>query len=291
MSLLFRALGALPFWVLYMLSDVIFAVVYYLVHYRRRLVRANLAAAFPDMSTDERRKVERRFYRNFCDYFVETLKLSSISDEEICRRMVFDNPELIDGLLDRGLSVAVYFNHCFNWEWAPSVTLWSAHATDPKVRFCQVYRPLKNEGFDRWFLKLRSRFHSVSLAKHSVARDLLRMRRDGLLSVTGFMSDQRVSHLDSPLPVSFLGRPTEAILGTELLASKLGLAAVYWDLTRTSRGHYRITTRLISDNPAELPQGELTRRYFSLLETTIRRDPANWLWSHNRWKRVNHPNK
>ncbi len=289
MKLLMNLLGRLPFPVLYLLSDIVFALIYHVVRYRRTLVARNIAGAFPEMTRSQHSGIGRRFYRNLCDYFFETAKLSSISDNEMRRRMVFTNPGMIDSLLDNHRSVAVYFSHCFNWEWAPSVTLWSNHSDDPSVRFCQVYRPLANKSADRWFLSVRSRFRSVSLPKRGVFRDLLRMRRDGMLTVTGFMSDQKVSHLDTVLPMSFMGRPTEVISGTEVLAAKLDLAAVYWDITRISRGHYSITTHMLAEHPGQLPQGELTRRYISHLEATIRRDPSNWLWSHNRWKQVHHP--
>lgn len=291
LRLVLSLIARLPFGALYALADVTFALIYYAARYRRRLVTDNIARAFPDFTPGQTRATARQFYRNLADYFFETVKLGHITDAEMRRRMVFDNPELIDSLLSQGRSVAVYFSHCFNWEWAPSVTLWSAFANSGKAEFCQVYRPLKNRGFDRWFLHLRSRFGSVSLPKHTVARDLLRLRREGKLTVTGFMSDQRVSHLDHTLDVTLLGRPTEAIMGTEQLAARLDLAAVYWDITRTGRGHYRITTRMIDEHPSRLAPGELTRRYMAMLEETIRRQPANWLWSHNRWKRVNHPDR
>lgn len=289
MNLLMGIVGRLPFPVLYALADVTFVLVYHVARYRRRLVTRNIAAAFPEMTDADVVATRRRFYRNLCDYFFETAALAFVSDAAMRRRMTFVNPEVIDRLLDGGRSVAVYFSHCFNWEWAPSVTLWSRHRDDAGVRFCQVYRPLASRSADTWFLKVRSRFGSVSIAKRNVLRELLRMRRDGLQTVTGFMSDQKVSHLDSVIAMPFMGRRTEVIAGTETLAARLDLAAVYWDISRTSRGHYTIITRILAEHPAELPAGELTRRYISALESTIRRDPANWLWSHNRWKHVDHP--
>lgn len=289
MNLLMGIVGRLPFTLLYALADVAFVLVYHVARYRRKLVTRNISAAFPEMTDSDVRHTRRRFYRNLCDYFFETAALASVSDETMRKRMTFANADVIDRLLDEGRSVAVYFSHCFNWEWAPSVTLWSRHRNSTKVRFCQVYRPLASQSADKWFLKVRSRFGSVSIAKRNVLRELLHMRRDGLLTVTGFMSDQKVSHLDSVIAMPFMGRQTEVIAGTEALASRLDLAAVYWDISRTSRGHYSITTRILAEHPAELPAGELTRRYISNLESTIRRDPANWLWSHNRWKRVDHP--
>lgn len=284
-SAFFSLLGLLPFWMLYGFSDILY-VLMCLVGYRRHVITENLSHAFPQMGFLEIGRTRRRFYRRLTDYFVETIKLSHISDRSMRRHMRFENPELIDGLLARGRSVAVYFSHSFNWEWAPSVTLWSRYAHDPKVAFCQVYRPLSNDVADSWFLKLRSRFGARSIAKSHVMRALMTItRREGRLTVTGFMADQRPSHQDPIFSVDFLGRPTLVITGTETLARRLGQACVYWDISRLKRGRYSITTRMIAERPDELPEHEVTRRYFNMLEATIRRDPPNWLWSHKRWRR------
>lgn len=273
----------LPLGVLYVLSDLVFMFLYYIIRYRRRVVEDNLELCFPDKSLAERSRICRGFYRNFADYIFETIKLLHISDAEIERRMFFDNTEAIDSLVSGGRSVAVYFSHCGNWEWAPSVTLHS-HPDGVATAFCQVYRPLRNKMFDALMLRVRSRFGSISIPKAVVLRRLIGMKREGLVTVTGFMSDQKPSHGDPTLPLLFLGRPTAFITGTEELARRLNMAAVYWDMHKVSRGHYRIVTRVISENVADTAHGEVTRAYAAMLEQTIERNPAIWLWSHKRWK-------
>lgn len=278
---LFKALALLPFCVLYVLSDFVYFLLYHVVRYRRKVVEDNLAKCFPDKTPEERKRIERGFYRHFADCFVETIKLLHISDREVKRRITFENVELIDRLTKAGKSIVVYFSHCGNWEWAPSVTL---HTTTDGVEYCQVYRPLRNKAFDRLMLKVRSRFGSHSFAKATVFRDLLHLKKDGIVSVTGFMSDQKPSHGDPTYVTMFLNRPTAFITGTETLATRMGMAAVYWDMEKISRGHYRIVTRLLDDGSHQAPRGELTQNYALLLETTIRRNPSIWLWTHKRWK-------
>ena len=278
---LFKALALLPFCVLYVLSDFVYFLLYHVVRYRRKVVEDNLAKCFPDKTQEERKLIERGFYRHFADCFVETIKLLHISDREVKRRITFENVELIDRLTKAGKSIVVYFSHCGNWEWAPSVTL---HTTTGGVEYCQVYRPLRNRAFDRLMLKVRSRFGSHSFAKATVFRDLLHLKKDGIVSVTGFMSDQKPSHGDPTYVTMFLNRPTAFITGTETLATRMGMAAVYWDMEKISRGHYRIVTRLLDDGSHQAPRGELTQNYALLLETNIRRNPSIWLWTHKRWK-------
>ena len=281
---LLYALALLPMRVLYVLSDFLYLVVYHVARYRRKLVRENLAACFPDRNETDRRDIEKKFYRNFTDYIVETVKLLHISDAEIKRRMQFENIELIDRLTAEGRSVVIYFSHCGNWEWATSMTLHVRHDADSHVEYCQVYRPLRSEITDRLMLRLRSRFGSLSFPKSSVLRDLIKLRRNGVTSVTGFMSDQKPSHGDPTVVTTLLNRPTAMISGTETLARKLDMAVIYWAMEKPGRGRYRLTCRLICENPAEMTEHSITLSYAAMLQETIERNPSIWLWTHNRWK-------
>lgn len=278
-----RLAALLPLWALYRVSDVICLAVR-AVGYRRKVVRVNLAASFPEKSASELRKIERRFYRNFSDYIVETIKLLHISDEEMRRRMVFDGVEIIDGYLRQGRTVVAYFSHMGNWEWASSFPLWSALRDDPTTAFCQIYRPLRNQWFDHVMLRIRSRFGARSIPKQIAFLDLLRLRKQGKASVTGFMSDQKPSHGDPTVVTTLLNRPTAMISGTETLARKLDMAVIYWDMEKPGRGRYRLTCRLICENPAEMPGHSITLSYAAMLQETIERNPSIWLWTHNRWK-------
>lgn len=281
-----RLIARLPLRVLYILADVLYFLLCHVVRYRRSVILDNLGKCFPDLTERQRREVAKKFYRNFADNAVETLKLLHISDEEMRKRMIFEGVDEIESILHEGKSVIAYFSHCFNWEWATSFTLWC----DPSVpegqgvEYCQIYRPLRNGWFDRLMLEIRSRFHSVSIAKQSALRAFITYRREDVLTVTGFMSDQKPSHGDPTYVTEFLHRPTAMITGTETLGRRLGMAAVYWDMEKTARGHYRIVVRKICDDVSQTEPMEVTSTYTRMLQATVERDPALWLWSHKRWK-------
>ncbi len=282
------AMARLPLSVLYpAVATPLYYLAYKIVGYRRKVVRRNLAESFPEMTDAERRDIEQRFYRNFADYVVETIKLLHISDEEMRSRMTFEGIEEIDRLFEQGKSIVAYFSHTGNWEWVPSITMWTAVHPGEGIEFCQVYRPLKDAWADEFFLRLRSRFRPRSFPKATVFRDLLRFRRDGQINITGFMSDQKPSHGDPTHVVMFLNHPTAMITGTETLARRLDTAVLYWDLSKPSRGHYHLKVEVMSpggDDLRSLPPMALTTDYARRLEKTITRDPAIWLWTHRRWK-------
>ncbi len=274
----------LPFWILYGIADFLFVVLRYVVRYRYKVVSKNINESFPDKTEKDRKIIIRKFYRQFADYFVETIKLNHISDKQMQQRVTFEGIDVIDDMVAEGKSVAVYLSHCGNWEWIPSITLWTRHELNKDLAFCQVYRPLKNKWFDDYFLHLRSRFNSLSFQKRTVLRDLLRLRRDNMPGVTGFMSDQKPSRGDDQYITMFLNHPTAIITGTETIARKLQMGVVYWDIKKPRRGHYHVSTHLITEDASKEPEMFITATYARLLEQTIIDTPHIWLWSHKRWK-------
>ena len=281
---LLSAVARLPLGALYVIADIIYFLAYNVTGYRRRVVERHIADAFPDYTPEQRRRVVKDFYHNFADYIVETIKLLHISDDEMRRRMTFSNTRAIESLLERDIQVMVLFSHCFNWEWAPSVTMWLHPEGDKPVEFGQVYRPLNNKWIDNFMLKLRTRFGSRNYPMKGVLRELLKARREGRRTTTGFMSDQKPIYGDVRHVIDFMNHPTPTLLGSEELASKLKMGIVYWDIRKVSRGHYHIDVVPVIDDASQAETYAVTDRYFELLSQTINRQPALWLWSHKRWK-------
>lgn len=281
---LLHLVALLPFGMLYLLADFIYLILYYVVGYRKKVARQNMSEAFPEKSGKEITATMRLFYRWLADYMVETIKLLHISNRQIRSRFVFKNMELVDSYFDQGRSIVAYAAHYCNWEWIPSITLWSRHGHDGKV-FAQIYRPLKSRWADSFLLNLRKRFGSVGLPKKTAFRHLIGYKRDGVATITGFMSDQHPSHGDPGHITRLLNHDTAMITGTETLARRLGFAVVYFEIYRPSRGHYVCTMRDITASPQNEPQGAITERYTRMLENQIRTQPEVWLWTHKRWKK------
>ncbi len=280
-GLLLRLLALLPFPALYVLSDGIAFLARDIVRYRRRVVAANIGSCFPDLGAAERRRMARRFYRHLADYFVETVKFPFMSRRALMRRMRFENTGIIDSTLESGRDIVIYTSHFGNWEWITSMGLWCE--TSSTARFSHVYRPLRQPWFDRWFLRLRSRYNT-SIPMKEVFRRLLTWRRDDVRWICGFLSDQKPSHSGRVFTVPFMGRDTPFIGGTEELASKLDAVIMYFDTRVEGRGRYVSAIRVLSDHPRSEYPGDITKRYAASLEEQIRRTPEAYLWSHNRWR-------
>lgn len=271
----------LPLRLLYILSDILYFWVYIIVRYRKRVVRLNLLHSFPDKTDRERLIIEKRFYHHLCDYFVETLKMLHISDDEMKKRMQFENVGLVRELMKDGNSGLMFLGHYGNWEWVTSLNL---HFND-SITLGQIYRPLKNLAFDDLFLKIRSRFRSIGIPKNDTLRAIVRMKRDQKQMLIGFMSDQTPSIANIHYWTEFLNQDTPVFTGVERIAKQTGFAVTYLDIQKVKRGYYKGTVKLISRTPSQDPEFSITEKYIREMEKTILRDPAYWLWTHKRWKR------
>ncbi|MDQ1100318.1 lauroyl/myristoyl acyltransferase [Chryseobacterium sp. SORGH_AS 1048] len=106
----------LPLKILYVFSDIIFFLNYYIIGYRKNVITRNLERSFPHKSKTEIRDIKKKFYRNFSDYLVETIKSFSISETESRVRMQHINQELFHEAKAEGKNIILLAGHVFNWE-------------------------------------------------------------------------------------------------------------------------------------------------------------------------------
>ena len=272
----------LPMRVHYFNSDLLFWILFKLMGYRRDVVWKNLTESFPEKSEEELRKIERGFYHFFCDYLVETVKLMTISQEEMKRHIVFRNTELADEILESGQSIALYLGHYCNWEWVSSIPLWLT----PKAWCGQIYHPLENKDFDKLFLKIRKRMGAHCIAMQDTLREVVKHKRENQPIIIGYISDQVPFWTNIHHWVDFLNHDTPVLTGTERIVRKMDHVVLYLDIQRVRRGYYEAEFKLITREPQKMGEFKVTDIYWQMLEDSIRRSPEFWLWSHNRWKRT-----
>lgn len=274
-----RWLSRLPFPVLYALSDFLFVISFYLVRYRRKLVEKNLRKSFPDMPEAERRTIEKKFYKNLCDYGVEMLKLLTISKEELSRRMVFKNTEVPEGFKNRNQSILFLASHQFNWEWL----LVSASVNFP-MAIDFVYQPVNSKFFDDLSLQSRTRFGAYAIKRDVVAREIV--KRKNILRGIASVADQYPGYgRDKKYVSQFLNQETVFFYGTNQLAMLTQYPAVYYEIKKVKRGFYEATPIVVALPPYEKGSDAVIENYVRIVERVIQKNPSGWLWSHNRWKK------
>lgn len=273
----------LPLPVLYVFSDIVFLLFYYFPGYRRDVVSANLRNSFPEKSPAELKSIEKKFYHHLCDIFIETFKITHLSDKEIMRRYRVRNPEEFERLYALNKDIVAVLGHYNNWEWLLTLPAWTRYNT------VSIYKPLQNKYFDRHMIKIRSRSGMVVTPMSHIVREIITYRKAGRRSLYAFITDQIPPKGDIKYWTTFLNQDTAVYLGAEKIASKYDMAVVFFNISKIKRGCYELTLETLFDNTADLPEHQITEAHVKKLEEVIRANPQYWMWSHRRWKHKREP--
>ncbi|MBP6611321.1 MAG: lysophospholipid acyltransferase family protein [Paludibacter sp.] len=270
----------LPLRALYFFDDLMYFILYYVIRYRREVVRRNLLNSFPEKQLPEIKKIERQFYRHFCDIFFEAIYRLNISQEEYMKRAQIENIEAIHEVYAQGKIVILALGHLGNWEWTPVINFYV-----PKdSQMYAVYKQLKNKHVDKLTCQLRTIHGGGVIEMGSLIKTMLHMSKKDMKAMFLILGDQRPKRDYNRFEMEFLNQKTSVFMGIEVLAKKFDYPVYYLSSTLLKRGYYKYTFKLVTSNPLEEPEFSITEKYMRLLEEDIRNNPHLWLWTHDRWK-------
>lgn len=271
-------LSKLPFSVLYVLSDIVYILVYRIIGYRKKTVRFNLRTAFPEKSAQELKKIEKKFYHHLCDLFIEMIKTLSISKKQIQARMIYTNIDLVQNFEENGKSAIVILGHYASYEWSFAMQLYVKNTGHG------VYKKIKNPYFDNLAKRIRGRWNTKLIANKFAAKHMTQQKKEGIVSMYGFVADQSPRLAKSHYWTQFLGHELPFFTGVERISKELDLPIVYLKVRKTKRGHYEGTFLELAKNPTEMPDYEITDAFAKVLDSQIRETPEYYLWTHKRFK-------
>ena len=268
----------LPFWMLYIVSDILYFIVYIIIGYRKTVVLQNLNNSFPEKSEKEIDEICKKFYTFFCDWIVEMVKSITISKQQAIKRCHFTDTTLLNKYSSQKKKVIFVLGHHGNFELAGADV---AFNTDFQLHV--IYKPLANKYFNNLINKKRVRFGTKIMPMNATFKTMVSLRNTDEISATVFIADQTPPKNNSYW-TTFLNQETPVFLGTEVIASKLNYPIIYISIKQVKRGFYEITPELLCENPANTQKGEISDMHTKRLEEDITRQPEIWLWSHKRWK-------
>ena len=271
-------ISILPFRIFYWFSDCVYFLVYYVLGYRKKIVRENLALALPHLNDTERKVIEKKFYQHMCDMFLEMIKTMNISPEEMDKRFTVTNIDAMRAYEEKGKSIVLLASHYASWEWLLSLT------KRLKFRPIGVYKKIANPYFDKLVRKIRSKYGTELVETKKTIPLMAQNQREGILSLYGLASDQspkmdRIFHSKT-----FMGIEVPVHTGGEMLAKKYDLSVLFIKLKKIKRGYYESTIVPICENPNDYANFEITEMYLKEVEKQILEAPEYYLWTHKRWK-------
>ena len=271
-------ISKLPFRVFYLISDCVYILVYYVIAYRKKVVRHNIAIALPHLSVEARLDVEKKSYRHLCDMFLETIKTMSISRKEMEKRFVFTNLELYQELEKKGKSIALICAHYASYEWAISMNYHIA------FEGYGIYKKLSNKHFDKLVKDIRSKFKATLITTKETISTIEKNTRTNHPGVYGFASDQSPQVSKANHWSEFMGIEVPVHTGAEMLAKRFDMNVIFLKTKKVKRGYYEATFELMFDNPKEVPNYQISDEFLKRVEKQIHEAPEFYLWTHKRWK-------
>lgn len=268
----------LPLFILYLFSDLFFLIVITVFPYRKKVIRQNLERSFPEKSKKELRKIERLFYRHFCDLLAEGVKNLAISKTELHQRLIVKNPEVMQGLFEKNKSVILVSGHYNNWEWL----ITSQNSLFPHQAM-GIGMPLTSTFWDKKINQKRSRF-GMKVINAKNFKEAIQAEKENPIAIL-VLGDQSPGDARKSYWMDFLNQQTAVLFGTEQMAHEYQFTVVYFIMRKIKRGKYEMELQVITENPSEMKWGEITEQHTRLLEKEIIKAPSFWIWSHKRWKR------
>lgn len=269
-------ISLLPFFILYRISDLAYVILYYVAGYRKKIVMANLDIAFPEKSLQEKKKIAREFYISLTDTFIETIKMLSVSEATIRRRIPVDM-EACHALAAKGKNIQYHTGHHFNWEYAN----W-AMAMQLTIPWIGIYMRINNPALDKLFYNLRSRKGTKLVAAQEFKSRVGELFNEQY--AIGLVADQNPGVPKNAYWLNFFNRPAPFVTGPDKGAIRNKTAVVFVKMIKEKRGYYRLIPVIITEDASTCTEGALTLQYRDFLEKNIREQPFNYLWSHRRWK-------
>lgn len=251
-------------------------VVFKLIGYRKKILWDNVSQAYPEYTTEQQRQIIKDFQRGFCDHWLETLKLLTLSEAQLKERIT-GNWEVLNAFSAQHRVVHVLLAHRFNWEWFNSAIHLNA-----AVQFAGLYLPVTNKTVDRLILKIRTRMGSHMVPASNMRPHMKQLANQSY--ILGFVGDQNPANLNIATWYQFLNRPAPFLTGPEKSAKISGAAVMYASILQVKRGHYKVHLTPICEQAKATTPNEITDAYVALLQQEMKLQPHNWLWTHRRWK-------
>jgi|TARA_B110000967_G_scaffold5499_1_gene5491 KDO2-lipid IV(A) lauroyltransferase len=251
---------------------------YHVFGYRKQTVQDNLRLVFPEKSDLEIKTITKKFYHHFCDMILESIKSMTISMESMKARYTFKNLDIIKDFEKQNKSIVVMCAHYGSWEWIFILQTYTTH------RGYAVYKRLQNKYFDRLIKSIRARYNSYLITTKETFSVLEEAKKNGILSMNGFISDQTPKKDKARHWNEFMGINVPVHTGAEALAKKLDMPVIFFSVERKKRGYYEATFQTLAENPQDYKDYEITDKFLKLVETQIHDAPEYYLWTHKRWK-------
>jgi KDO2-lipid IV(A) lauroyltransferase len=270
-------ISRLPFSIVYLISDFFYFITYYIIGYRKDVIKSNLRTAFPDKNEKEITRLSKKSTQHFCDIFIEMIKSLGMSKKSMKKRFVCKNPELVNAFAKARKPIIAMFGHQGSYEWTMAI------GDDIDYKVYAVYKPLKHKKFNQLIVDIRRKFDGELIAmKQATALMSASVQKEAALFA--LVADQSPKAARAQYFTNFFDVPSAVFMGAERISKEYSTPVVFLKITKIKRGYYESEFVTIASNGSQTEDWYITDTFFQLLEEQIIKQPEYYLWSHKRWK-------
>jgi Kdo2-lipid IVA lauroyltransferase/acyltransferase len=270
--------SVVPFPIAQRLGDALGDFIYFASSRYRKVAIRNLAAAYDGkLSASDIRGIARQVFRHFARGAVEFFYLLKLKPKELDRMVDLSGTEHVDAALAQGNGAILLTGHLGHWE------MLARRAAAAGYRINVIARNSDDVTMTGIARKIREGSGYKVLGRN--AREALKCLRDN--EILGILPDQNTA---GGVFVDFFGRPAATAEGPAVFSLKTGAPILPTFARRGVDGKYHavvyppISVQLTGETEKDVHI--LTQALTSRIEEEIRKDPTQWLWLHDRWKRA-----
>lgn len=251
---------------------------YYAIGYRKKVVNENLHLAFPNKTEEEILRIQKKFYAHLCDIFLEIIKTMGMDVSQMEDRFKMTNEQVVNEYAAQNRSTVLLVGHYASWEWLLALNT----RLTPKA--FGIYQKIQNKYFEKLIKNIRSKFGTTLIRTYEsrqIITDLVKNKQNFVL---GIASDQSPMLQKTKFWGEFMGVNVPIHVGGELMCKEHNLVPLFLKVKKIKRGHYEASFNVITENPRETPDYQISATFMKWLEESINEAPEYYFWTHKRWK-------
>ncbi len=242
----------------------------------KKIIETNLSIAFPKLNQIQKNKIINSMWANYGKIFAEYMFIKKFRiSSKFSNKITIENQNELEKIKLQKKPVIFISGHFNNFE------LMAMHIEKSGINLAAIYRPLNNSFLNPIMEKIRIKYICKKQIKKGISgtKQLLKEFKKG--TSIALMIDQRVSQ---GIECNFFGKKALTTTIPAQFIKKFDAVVVPIYIERLDNNNFKLKILKNIKFPKDASINNITLELNKVLEKMILLNPAQWIWTHNRWK-------
>ena len=240
------------------------------------IIHANIKRAYPYIEKKNIKILNKKMWNNYGRVFAEYVFIKNFRNGNLNSRIKIEGQDVLDEIKRLNKQVVFISGHFGNFE------LMALHIERSGINLSAIYRPLNNIFLNKDMENIRKNYICKNQIKkgRSGTRQILENLKKG--NSIALMIDQRVTE---GIKINFFGdlASTTTIPAQIIKKYKCDLVPIY--IERTKKHYFKMYVSQPIVINSEKSNEEISIHLNKILEKMILKNPDQWIWTHDRWRK------